>query len=117
MGPRFTGNADALRDLVSSSVGGLGIPCVHHMVPEHLAFIDPDAVSPLSLAAHSGIGLASAIWDGVECGIQAVEEDTETPRRVVLVFTDAQDNASTTSSNAITELADQIGRASGRGRG
>lgn len=54
---------------------------------------------------HSG----SAIWDGAACGINAVASDGETPRRIVLLITDAVDNASSTKPAGVVTRANQLG--------
>jgi len=57
------------------------------------------------LSAHG----ATALWDGLLCGIVAAASDAETPRRVVLVVTDGIDTASTTAPADVRTLADQGG--------
>ena len=52
---------------------------------------------------------ASGIWDGVACGIDTVGGDAETPRRVVLLVTDGQDNVSLLTQTDVQKLADTYG--------
>ena len=70
--PRFTANRQTLLGWVNATIGGAGMQCT-------------------APPARAG---GSAVWDAVECGIEAVAADAETPRRVVMVVTDGVDNAS-----------------------
>ena len=53
--------------------------------------------------------MGSAVWSAVECGILHVASDAETPRRVVMVVTDAMDNASPIGITDVQKLADDYG--------
>jgi von Willebrand factor type A domain len=78
---------------VNATVAGVGVPCVSSMTNGGLA--------PRSAG--------TAIWDAIHCGIEAVSRDAETPRRVVLVFTDGVDNASVLRPQDVERYAAQFG--------
>jgi VWFA-related protein len=51
----------------------------------------------------------SAVWDAAACGVNAVAADGETPRRVVIIFTDGQDNMSSSTVASVVSRANQYG--------
>jgi Ca-activated chloride channel family protein len=92
--PRFTANPQTLLGWVSASLGGIGVPCVRQWDPQRVMW-----------ASYAG----SAIWDAVECGIEIVAADGETPRRVVMVITDGLDNVSRATPPDLNRFAGQYG--------
>jgi Ca-activated chloride channel family protein len=96
--PRFTANAKTLLGWVNATVGGAGMPCASSMSHAAAARI---AMAPK--------GYYSAVWNAVECGIDAVAKDAETPRRVVLLITDGVDNASIRRPEDVARYAAQFG--------
>jgi VWFA-related protein len=57
------------------------------------------------MSQHAG----SAIWDGAACGVNAVASDGETPRRIVVLLTDGEDNMSSTKIPQLVARANQAG--------
>jgi Ca-activated chloride channel homolog len=95
--PRFTANAKTLLGWVNATtVAGVGVLCVSSMTN-----------APGYQFAPRTFG--SAIWNAIECGIDAVSRDAETPRRVVLVMTDGMDNVSTQGPQDVGRYAAQFG--------
>src|SRR5207253_7135910 len=92
--PQFMANPRRLLDSVAAGMNGMGQPC--------------GVWTPW--VAGFGNGRGSAVWDGIRCGIEHAASDTETPRRVVLVVSDAVDNASSNAEPAsLASLADKYG--------
>jgi Ca-activated chloride channel family protein len=92
--PRFTANPQRLMEGVAGAMGGMGAPCTGQWHPESVA---------------GSVG-GSAVWAAIECGIEQVAADSETPRRVVMVVTDAMDNASKrVGPSDLKKLADDYG--------
>jgi Ca-activated chloride channel family protein len=94
--PRFTANPKTLLGWVNATVAGVGVPCVSSMTN-----------APGYLFAPRSAG--SAVWNAIQCGIDAVSKDAETPRRVVLVITDGMDNASVLGPQDVGRYAAQLG--------
>ena len=89
--PRFTANQSTLLGWVSTTIVGASVPCMGAWM------------NATSAARQMSTG-GSAIWDGIMCGINTVASDAETPRRVVIVVTDGQDNMSdSTSADVVAE--------------
>ena len=99
--PRFTANAKTLLGWVNATVGGVGVPCVSSMSAWGNPVLSVDLLSMRSAW--------SAVWNAIQCGIEAVSRDAETPRRVVLVITDGMDNASTQGPQDVGRYAEQFG--------
>lgn len=98
--PRFTANAKTLLGSVSATAAGLGVPCVSSV-------ISAGGVAPGIQFAPRSAG--TAIWSAIQCGIDAVSTDAETPRRVVLVITDGVDNVSMLRPQDVGRSAAQFG--------
>lgn len=96
---RFTANRERILGRVAEMIQGADLPCV----PPSKATAP---VSPNAAAARRG---GSAVWDGVECAIEALERDTEAIRRVVLVITDGMDNSSYGTAVTAANLATRSG--------
>jgi Ca-activated chloride channel family protein len=96
--PRFTANAKTLLGWVNATVGGVGVPCASSRA--HAA--DVRIVTAPK-------GYFSAVWNAVECGVDSVAKDAETPRRVVLLITDGVDNASLRRPEEVARYAAQFG--------
>ena len=94
--PRFTANPKTLRGWVNATINGVGVLCVSSMV-----------YAPRFQFAPRTWG--SAIWNAIQCGIDAVSKDAETPRRVVLVMTDGMDTASVQGPQDVGRYADRFG--------
>ena len=94
--PRFTANAKTLLGWVNATVAAVGVPCVSSMIYGGGTRFAPR-------------GWGSGIWNAVQCGIDAVSKDAETPRRVVLVMTDGMDNVSMQKPQDVARYADQFG--------
>jgi VWFA-related protein len=93
IGDRFYAHRGRILDAVRYAAGGAGLRCT----PPSAGF------------APSRRGAGSAVWDAVECGIQALEKDGEAVRRVVLAITDGVDNASYATSMSAAAYANQAG--------
>ena len=94
--PRFTANPKTLRGWVNATVASMGVMCVSSMT----------YAPGLQFAPRT---FGSAIWNAIQCGIDAVSKDAETPRRVVLVITDGMDNASMQGPQDVGRYADRFG--------
>ncbi|HET9371164.1 MAG TPA: VWA domain-containing protein [Vicinamibacterales bacterium] len=114
---RFSARPDVIRAMLSAALSGTA-----NAAP--LALCDGDWIdrtAPSRFGQRSGFGpttefsrrLAihggSAIWDGASCGINAVASDGETPRRIVVLITDAVDSMSFSSPASVIGRANQYG--------
>jgi VWFA-related protein len=113
---RFSARPEALQRSVTEVLGGSPSLCDGD-------WIDKTALSKDGRDTAKGLGLGatsefsrrlrkhdgSAIWDGAACGINAVASDGETPRRVVVLFTDGQDNMSSSTVPDVVSRANQYG--------
>jgi Ca-activated chloride channel homolog len=98
--PRFTANAKTLLGWVNATVAGVGVPCVSSVTSAG------SVVPGIQFAPRSA---GTAIWSAIQCGIDAVSKDAETPRRVVLVITDGMDNVSMLRPQDVGRYAAQFG--------
>ncbi len=113
---RFSARPAALQRSVTEVLGGSPFLCDGD-------WIDKTSLSKDGRDSRQGTGLGatsefarrqkkhdgSAIWDGAACGINAVASDGETPRRVVVLFTDGQDNMSSSTVADVVSRANQYG--------
>ena len=83
VGPRFTANPRTLVGWVNGTINGAAVPCTRQW-----------ADNPRLMMAASPQRTGTAVWAGIDCGIDTVAADGETPRRVVMVITDGMDNTS-----------------------
>ncbi len=110
--PKFSGNAQTLAQGLTTITGGTAMLCdgpwIDHSRNVHMSGGRSMGDVPmflLQLQYRSG----SAIWDGMECGINAVASDGETPRRVVLAVTDGGDNMSSSTQADVIRDANAAG--------
>ena len=93
---KFTSNRNNILGAVSRMIVGANVPC------------EPPSKKPSSGPAAVRRG-GSAIWDGVECSIWALDRDMEAFRRVALVITDGEDNASYGNIVTASNFANRTG--------
>jgi len=93
---RFTSNRDSILHGVDRMIVGADIPCA------------PPSKTLTSGPVPTRRG-GSAIWDGVECSIWALDRDAEAFRRVALLVTDGDDNASYGNVVTATNFANRTG--------
>lgn len=110
---RFSARPEVLQQSVTAALGGTLFLCDGD-------WIDKTSLSP-SGGERAGFGATSefsrrqrqhggsAVWDGAACGINAVASDGETPRRIVILITDGQDNMSSSTVASVASRANQYG--------
>jgi len=102
VGPRFTANPKTLMSWVNGTINGAAVPCARQWAENpRLMMRQPLARDPQNTG--------TAVWAGIECGIDAVAADAETPRRVVMVITDGMDNTSAITPADVLRHANDLG--------
>lgn len=92
---RFTSNRESILGGVTRMIVGADVPCA-----------PPSKPLAVQVPARRG---GSAIWDGVECSIWALDRDTEAFRRVAIIVTDGDDNGSYGNIHTATNFANRSG--------
>jgi Ca-activated chloride channel family protein len=98
VGPRFTANPRTLVSWVNGTINGAAVPCSRQW-----------AANPKLMLAPSPRMTGTAVWAGIDCGIDVVAADAETPRRVVMVITDGMDNTSAIGPADVLRRANDFG--------
>lgn len=112
--PRFSARPEVLQSSLTAALGGTLPLCDGD-------WIDRTRIAERSEASNRSFGSVnefarrlqvaggSAIWDGAACGINAVASDGETPRRIVVLITDAVDTMSFSTAASVVSRANQYG--------
>jgi VWFA-related protein len=112
LSPRFSANPDTLAGWITATIGGAAVPCLDPVPVPQAWRGAPRPVSKGTVPSSTTIQLlqpkapgSTALWDALECAVDAVASDAETPRRVVLVITDGIDNQSVATEEDVRDFA------------